>query len=174
MRVGRGDAVGDGDDKPSWTEREKLSFSELDRRRREGRQGNAPRPRSEKGRQREAAATRQYLRQIDGLFGKAPGSTDRERLARAMREAHGTPGLAAACRAYREAVGVPEELREVALFLDCRDAELVVAALEALRVRQAAGALEATPGLRSQLRTLAQDPEDAVAEAAEELLAALG
>lgn len=166
--------MGDGDDKPSWTEREKLSFSELDRRRREGRQGQAARPRSEAGRQREAAATRQYLRQVDGLFGKAPASAEAERLAREMREAHGTPGLAAACRAYRDAVGIPEDLRDVALFLDCRDAELVVAALEALRARREAGVLEAAAGLRSQLRTLAQDPEDAVAEAAEDLLEALG
>ena len=165
--------MGGGDDKPSWTEREKLSFSELDRRRREGRQGQASRPRSEGARQRETAATRQYLKQIDGLFGEAPADAERERLARAMREAHGTPGLAAACRAYRDALGVPQDLRDLALFLDCRETELVVAALEALLARQGAGALEATPGLRSQLRTLAQEPDDAVAGAAEELLEAL-
>jgi hypothetical protein len=165
--------VGDGDDKPSWTERTKLSFSELDRRRREGRQGHTSHPRSEQGRQREAAATRQYLKHVDGLFGKAPASAELERLARAMREAHGTPGLAAACRAYRDAGGVPDDLRDVGLFLDCRDAELVVAALEGLRARREAGGLEVTPGLRSQLRTLAQDADDAVAEAAEELLEAL-
>ncbi len=167
-------ALSDGDDKPSWTERDKLSFSELDRRRRERRQGHEPRARSEKGRQREAAATHQYLKQIDGLFGKEPQSAEVEGLARAMRDAHGTPGLAAACRAYRDAAGIPDDLRDVGLFLDCREAELVVAALEALRGRHEAGGLDASSGLRSQLRSLAQDRDDAVAEAAEELLAALG
>jgi hypothetical protein len=165
--------VGDRDDKPSWTERDKLSFSELDRRRRERRQGHAPGPRDEAGRQGEAGAARQYLKRIDGLFGKAPASAEVESLARAMREAHGSPGLAAACRAYRDAAGIPADLRDVALFLDCGDAELLVAALEALRARREAGGLEATPGLRSQLRTLAQDARDPVAEAAEELLDAL-
>lgn len=165
--------MGDGDDKPSWTERDKLSFSELDRRRRERRQGHESRARSEKGRQREASASRQYLKQIDGLFGKAPRSAEVEGLVRAMRDAHGTPGLAAACRAYRDAAGIPDDLRDVALFLDSRDAELVVAALGALRGRHDAGGLDVTSGLRSQLRTLAEDPDDAVAGAAEELLAAL-
>ena len=38
---------------------------------------------------------------------------------------------------------------------------------------QAAGSLEVTPGLRTQLRMLAQDADDEVASAAEELLGSL-
>lgn len=162
--------MGDRDDKPGWSEREKLSFSERDRRRRERRDGHEPRPQGEKARQREAAGTRQYLKQIDGLFGSAPGKAEAERLARAMRDAHGTPKLAEACRAYRDALGMPDAARELALFLDSGDAELVVAALERLRAGHESGELELTSGLRSQLRMLAQDPDDAVAEAAEDLL----
>lgn len=162
--------MGDRDDKPGWTERDKLTFSELDRRRRERRDEREPRPRTEKARQRQAAATKQYLKEIDGLFGKAPDRAATERLARAMRDAHGTPELAGACRAYREVFGVPEDPRDLALFLDSGDPELVVAALEGLRARQEAGDLEPSSGLRSQLRMLAQDSDDDVAEAAEDLL----
>lgn len=165
--------MGHRDDKPGWSEREKLSFSELDRRRRERRAGHEPRPRDEASRQREAAATRQYLKQVDGLFGSTPGRAEAEPLERAMRDAHGTPKLADACRAYRDALGMPGAARDLSLFLDSGDAELVVGALEALRAARDSGGLEATAGLRSQLRLLAQDPDDAVAAAAEELLALL-
>lgn len=161
--------MGEGDDKPGWTEREKLSFSELDRRRRERRDDRERRPQGEKARQRTADATKRYLKQIDGLFG-AKGGAEKERLARAMRDAHGTPGLAEACRAYRDAVGMPGSARDLALFLDSGDPELVVAGLEGLRAGHEAGALELSSGLRSQVRLLAQDRDDAVAETAEELL----
>ena len=89
-----------------------------------------------------------------------------------MREARGTPGLAGACRAYRDALGLPEDLVQLSLFLDSGNPELVLAALDALRAAQAGGTLQPTSGLRTQLRMLAQDADDAVAEAAEELLAA--
>jgi hypothetical protein len=165
--------VGGDDEKPSWTERDKLSFSELDRRRRERRDEREPRPRSEKARQRTAQATKQYLKQIDTLFSKDPAGAEGERLAKSMRDAHGTPQLAEACRAYRDALGVPDDPKQISLFLDSGDAELVVAALDALRSGQEAGTLQLTSGLRSQVRMLAQDSDDEVAEAAEELLALL-
>jgi len=165
--------VGDRDDKPGWIERQKRSFSELDRLRRERRDRRDEAPRGEKARARSAEATHRYLRQIDGLFGKTPRGAETERLALAMREAHGTPGLAGACRAYRDALGVPDDPRDLALFLDARDEEIVVAALEALRRHLGSGPVEIGPGMRSQIRLLAEDPSDRIAEAAEDALAAL-
>jgi len=47
---------------------------------------------------------------------------------------------------------------------------VVLAGLEALREAIASGALAPTAGLRTQLRLLAQDADDAVASAADELL----
>ena len=107
------------------------------------------------------------------MFVKGKGGAEGERLARAMREARGTPDFAAACRAYRDAVGLPEETAQLSLFLDSGDPELVLAALGALRAAHAGGKLQPTSGLRTQLRLLAQDANDAVAEDAEALLAAL-
>jgi hypothetical protein len=164
--------VGDRDDKPGWTEREKLSFSELDRRRRERRDGRDPAPRGEQARQRSEAATRQYLKEIDGLF-KGPQAGDAERLAADMRAAHGSGRLAEACRAYRDAVGVPDDPGLLSLFFDAGDPELAVEALGALRRRQEAGGSPLSAGLRTQVRMLSQDADDRVAEAAEELLDAL-
>ena len=161
---------GDDDDRPGWVEREKLSFSELDRRRREGRGSGDRPPAGPKAGERSEAATRQYLKEIDGIFAKGSGGAEGERLTKAMRDAHGTPGLAAACREFRDALGVPDDPSDLALFFDCGDPEIIVAALEASRAMCEGGTLRPSSGMRSQLRMLAQHADDAVAEAAEDLL----
>lgn len=158
------------DDRPGFLDRDKKSFSELDRRRREGRGGGAPRPASPAQKARLESAKKQYLKQVDSLFARGTGGAEGERLAAAVRDARGTPGLAAACRAYRDAVGAPGDAALVSCFLDAGEPELVVAGLEALRAGHAAGRIELLPGLRTQLRLLAQSSDDAVASAAEELL----
>jgi hypothetical protein len=157
----------DDDERP----RERLSWREIDRRRGSARPSQ-PNPPSAAEKTREGAAAKAYMKQLDGLFVKARGGAEGERLARAMREARGTPGLADACRAYRAAVGLPDDAVQLSLFLDSGDAELVLTALAALRSAHAEGRLSPTSGLRTQLRLLAQDANDAIAEGAEELLAA--
>jgi hypothetical protein len=164
--------MGQDDDRPSWVEREKKSFSELDRMRRERRSGGEQRPRGAADQARATQATKQYVKQIDGIF-SAGKREEQEKLAQAMRDARGTPGLADACRAYRDAVGLPVDARHISCFLDAADRELVVDGLEALRQAHEAGDFEVTAGLRTQLRMLAEDPDDEVAERAEELIGLL-
>jgi len=159
----------DDDDRP----RERLSWREVDRRRGGARQRPEDRPKSAFEIARDSAAAKAYTKKLDGLFVTSKGGAAGERLAREMREARGTPALAGACRAYRDAVGLPEDPAQLSLFLDSGDPELVLAALAALRSAQAGGTLQPTSGLRTQLRMLTQDANDAVAEAAEELLEAL-
>jgi hypothetical protein len=113
------------------------------------------------------------MKQLDQLFTKTPGGAEADRLAKAIRDAHGTPGLAGACRAFRDALGCPHDPGLLALFLDAREPELVCEALGALAAMHATGKLAASPGLRTQLRLLMQDSDDAVAEGAETLLARL-
>jgi hypothetical protein len=160
-----------GDDR-SWNDGDKLSFSERDRRRREGR---GPRDERPKGVPKAVsdAVTKQYLKQLDGMFSKTKGGAKVEKLESALRAAHGTPGLADACRAYREAAGVPDDPVLLGLFLDTGEAELVLEALAALRAAHDAGRIKLSAGLRSQLRMLAEDRNRAVAELAEALVARL-
>ncbi len=158
------------EDRPGFLDREKKSFSELDRARRDRSSSGERRPRSPRDQARASAATKQYVKHIDELFSVGRGGPEGERLARELLEARGTPGLADACRAYRDGVGAPAGAPEISCFLDAGDTELVLAGLEALSAACQAGSLRVTPGLRSQLRMLAQEPDDAVAEAAEELL----
>jgi hypothetical protein len=160
----------DRDDDRDDRERPRRSWREIDRMR-DG-TGGAPErvPRGTAARARADAASREYRRQLDRQFARGKGGAEGERLARAMRDAHGTSGLAEACRAYREAVGPPEDVTLVSLFLDSGDRELTRVGLESLRASCDAGSLQPTAGLRSQLRLLAQDRDDDIAEAAESLL----
>ena len=159
----------DDDERP----RERLSWREIDRRRGGARSRPEDRPKSRDEIARDSAAAKAYTKKLDGLFVTSRGGAAGERLAREMREARGTPALAGACRAYRDAVGLPEDPAQLSLFLDSGDPELVLAALAALRAGRAGGTLQPTSGLRTQLRMLTQDANDAVAEAAEELLASV-
>ena len=161
----------DSGDKPGYLDRDKLSFAERDRLRRERRSsGDAP-PRNPAARARAEAATKQYVAEIDRLFEPAgDGGAEGRRLAEAMRDAHGSAGLADACRAHREGIGIPKDGSLLGLFLDSGVVELVLDGLAGLRALSDAGALKASAGLKSQLRMLGDDANDDVAEGAETLL----
>lgn len=155
-----------GDDRP------KKTFAERDRERREGRRESTPR--GPGARARQERDRRDALSEADALFAKDRGGPEGDRLAKQMRDAHGTPDLPAACREYRETVGrLPESTELLSLFLDCGDRELVLAGLEALLALADRGGLEPSRGLKSQLRILAQGFDGDLADAAEELLEGL-
>jgi len=139
--------------------------------RREGRSSGEPRPRGKAAEERARQATTQYLKEADKLFAKGQGGAEGERLAGEIRKTHGTPQLAEACRAYHDALGMPDDVGLLALFLDSGESGLVVEALRALLDLRRAGSLAPSAGLRSQIRVLAQGFDDDVAEAAEDLLA---
>jgi len=160
----------DRDDGDHGSERPRRSWREIDRMRdgSGGAQERGPRGAAEQA--RADAASRAYRKQLDQRFTREKGGAEGQRLAKAMRDAHGTPALADACRAYRDAVGPPVEAANISLFLDCGDPELILVGLDALRSSREAGTLEPTPGLRRQLRMLVQDAHDEVADTAEEIL----
>jgi hypothetical protein len=147
-------------------------MSDDDRPKRSWRERDASRNRSrhvapdDRGRggtgERSRAATEAYKRKLGLLFSGAPGG------------APATPGLSAACAAYREALGMPQDASLLALFLDATDRDVVLAALAALSEMRAAATPGAIPpGLRSQAGMLAEGTDDEIAEAAEALLARL-
>lgn len=153
----------------------KLSYSELDKLRRERRSDDRGGRRQGKAAQaRSDMATKQYLQDIDKLFSSAEGGTEGEALAKAVRDAHGTPELDDACREYREKFGIPKSPDLLSLFLDCRAPDLVIATLDALIALMGADDDFAVGrGVQSQLRTLAQGFDNDIAERAEEILEGL-
>jgi len=152
----------DRNDRPSWSEIDKL---------RDGtRSGRERRPRGAADEARARAASEQYVKEVDKLFSKEKGGAEAEALAGAVRDAHGSPELGPACSAYVAALGTPRDPGLLSIFLDSDDAEIMVPALERLLELHEAGELEVGAGLRSQLRILAQSFDDGVAGAAEDLL----
>ena len=109
-------------DDRSWNDGDKLSFSERDRRRREGRSSEDRRPRGVSQAKVEEAS-KQYIQKLDELFSKKKSGVDVEKFAAAMRAAHGTSGLATACREYRDAAGLPDDPLLLGMFLEHADAE---------------------------------------------------
>ncbi len=151
-------------------DREKLSYSERDRLRQDRAKGYDT-PRGRGGQQRQAQARDAALKQAESIF-SAEGKGERgDELAKAVRAAHGTPELAEACHAFVAEVGLPKSLDLLQIFIDTSDATLMVPALEELLARKEAGELEVSSGLRSQLRILAEDPDDDIAGLSEDLLA---
>lgn len=145
----------------------KLSYSERDRMRREG--GGGPRPNRE-AQAVEAERSRQALESADALFSDEKGGEEGKALADAVRAAHGTPELAAACQAYIEALGAPASTELASIFLDAGDKAISVSTLDSLlRVKQK-GRLEIGGSVKRQLRILSEDFDDDLASRAEELL----
>jgi hypothetical protein len=158
----------DGDD--DRDERPKLSWSELDRLRDKARPPrDERRPRGAAAEARARGATQSYLKQLDQKIFAKGGQGGGDDLARAVRDALGTPALADACRAYVEARGAPTDPALIAAFLDARDRAIQLAALEALAPDRTPR-VTPTPGLRSQLRVLAEGADDELAERSEEIL----
>jgi hypothetical protein len=158
-----GDALGSDD-------REKLSFSERDRLRRE-REAGHDRPRGPGGRQRQEEQRDAALKMAESIFSEEGVGSRGDELARAVRAAHGSAELPEACHAFVAEVGMPRSVDLLQIFIDSADPTLVVPALEALLQRKQSGELEISAGLKSQLRTLSSDPDDDVAGISEDILA---
>ncbi|MCB9726342.1 MAG: hypothetical protein H6748_20005 [Spirochaetaceae bacterium] len=146
----------------------KLTYSERDRLRREG---GSSRPRSGRARADEARRSKQALAAADALFTDEQGGQPGKALAAAVREAHGTTDLAAACRAYLEGIGPPSSAELASIFLDAGDKAISVRVLDELLRLKDEGQLALEGGLKRQVRLLAEDFDDDLASRAEDLLA---
>ncbi|MCP4038693.1 MAG: hypothetical protein GY733_17265 [bacterium] len=152
----------------------KRSWKEIDQKRDGTHRSEHDRPRHPAAEQRSAVATKSYLKEIDKLFTSTGMSAEAEALLKRVRDAHGSSDLAEACRAFREELGMPRELDLLSIFLDSGEAEIVVEALETLLALVEHADVELGKGVQSQLRILAQDFNNDIAEVAEDILEKLG
>jgi hypothetical protein len=154
---------------------DKISFSELDRRRAEARrEGGRSQSRNERAHRRGRASTAAYKRRVEErLFGKR-GDNGRGRLEERLRAAHGSENLLRTFREYTRSFGMPGDLGLLTLLLDLEEEQEVVRVIEAI-----GGAIEsAPPEQRSLLRRRLQNLEmsattDALADAVSGLLSRL-
>jgi len=145
----------------------KLTYSERDRLRREG--GARP-PRGGRARAEDEKRSRDAMKVADSLFTEEKGGQEGLELANAVRAAHGSTDLAAACRAYLDAIGPPKSAELASIFLDAGEKEISVIVLDDLLRQKDDGTLEVEGGLKRQIRILSEDFDDDLASRAEELL----
>jgi hypothetical protein len=143
----------------------KLTYSERDRMRREGGW-----PRSGRAKAEDEQRSQQALAVADSLFTEDKGGNEGKALADAVRAAHGTKDLPAACRTYLEGVGPPATKDLASVFLDAGEKELSLIALDELLRCKGAGDLNLDGGLKRQIRILSEDFDDDLASRAEDLL----
>ncbi len=154
----------------------KLTYSERDRLLRErGRGGGGSagsgRPRGARARAAEEKRARETLKVADALFTDERGGQAGKELAASVREAHGTPELAAACRAYLDALGPPTSVDLASIFLDAGEKSISLVVLDELLRQKESGDLDMGGGLKRQVRILSEDFDDDLASRAEDLLA---
>jgi len=149
-------------------DRSKLSFSERDRRRREG--GGQDRAAPRRSKRETEKVEREALKTADKLFTSEKGGQRGKELAKAVRESHGSSASAVACQAYRDEVGVPAARDLLSVFLDSGDKSLRVEALDELLRQKDEGELELASSLKAQVRMLSEEFDDAIASRAEEIL----
>ncbi len=152
-------------------DKDKVSFSERDRRSREKRKnGDQKRPRGEGAQRRSRAASSMYRRRIDEkLFGKR-GDAGRHRREERLREAHGSPNFVRTFREYVKDFGMPNDVQLLIRLLDLNEDRDVLKVIDAI-----GSAVEAAPEHRSLIRKRLQNLEmttgsDALADAAADLL----
>jgi hypothetical protein len=148
----------------------KLSWKEIDQRRDGTRRDEPKRPRDKFAQERADQATKEYMKELDKLFSTGHGGAEGEEQVKALRAAHGTPELAKVCRTFQAELGLPKDVGLLSIFLDSNEPELVVEALEVLLALQKSGDAEFGKGVVSQLRVLAQDFNNDIAEIAEEIV----
>ena len=159
----------------SEDDRPKRSWSEIDKLRDGTARREERRPRGKAAEARAQNATEQYLKQAgSALFSEGKrGGAEGDALAKAVLEAHGSPDFDAACAAYLEDQGPPEDERLIGALLDARDPEIRTAALRGLEAALDGGRFEPERALRNRVRGLAEELDDRIAEAAEDVLAKL-
>jgi hypothetical protein len=153
--------------------RDKISFSELDRKRREKKKGsNERRPRGERAQQRSRAASLRYRQRIDEkLFGKREDAP-RLRLEERLRDTHGTQLFSRTFREYVKGYGMPEDVPLLVTLLDLDEERDLLQVLQALDSLVDSVQPDHRNLLRSRLRNLEMSTSsDALADAAGELLA---
>lgn len=150
------------------SDRDKISFSELDKKRREKkREGGARRG----GRRQTQWAANSYKRRIDErLFGKK-GDAGRQRMAERLRESHGTANLTRIYREYVKGYGMPDDMGLLMLLLELEEEGEALKVIEALEAASESAPVEQKNLLKSRLRNLEMSTSsDALADAASGLL----
>lgn len=144
----------DRDDRPSWSEIDKLK----DRSKHAGREKSEVK---QKQTAREDWAKKQYMKEIEKLFSGEKEETEEQKKARKnILQRYGSSKFNSAVDQYVKKYGMPRDWSTLMLMLDHRNATIVTKALEVLRERAHEGSDAEQEGFKSKVKIIAMTADN--------------
>jgi monoamine oxidase len=148
------DAYDDRDDKPSWSEIDKLKD-------RSKHASQEKREVKKKETVREDWAKKQYMKEIEKLFSGEKEETEEQKKARkALVQRYGSSKFNSAVDQYVKKFGMPQDWSTLMLMLDHRNVAIVTKALEVLRQKIQEGSETEQEGFKSKVKIIAMTAEN--------------
>ncbi len=155
------------------SDREKISFSEQDKRRKEKKQGGGGGRRRGNGRGGRRGANAYKKKIEERLFGKK-GEAGRMRMVERLRASQGTPNFTRIYREYVKGHGMPADIQTLILLLDVDEEREALKVIDSLEAAAESAPSEQKSLLKSRLRNLEMSTSsDALADAATDLIGRL-
>jgi hypothetical protein len=155
-------------------EREKPSFSEMDKRRNQNRHGSTDRSQSQKKSRLQTWAAKQYRKELERLWMGKKGTEECQKALSEIHKRHGTTKFNSTVKNFVKEYGLPDDWETLFLLLDYRDSETVKQVLHKLVELYPDKSLTEMQGFRAKLDIMAMTAaneklKDAFRQAQEEL-----
>jgi len=150
-------------------EKEKLSWSEIDKRKDRSKHVSGEKA-SYKKSKRSEWALKQYRKEAERLLMGKKGSDAYKKARNAIHDRHGTSKFNAAAKAFVKEYGLPDDWDTLFLFLDYKDTDTVEEVLSRLRETYRERSLTEMQGFRAKLEIMATTTRDNKLRAAVEAI----
>lgn len=135
-------------------EREKLSWSEIDKLKDRSKHGSQERAQPKKSRLN-TWATKQYRRELEKLWMGKKGTEECRKALSEIHKRHGTAKFHSTVRSFIKEYGLPDDWETLFLLLDYRDIDIVKKVLEKMKELYQEQGLTEMQGFRAKLDIMA-------------------
>ena len=141
-------------------DRERLSWSEIDKLRNRSRHVGREQGSFQEGRLKSDWARKQHLHEANKFFLGKKGTAAYQKAHAALHEGYGTPAFPEAAKKFLKDFGLPDDWGTLLLLLDLPDSKWVSEALQALKGLYGKRSLLEQKGFKGKLRILATTTRD--------------
>lgn len=140
-------------------EREKLSWSEIDKRKDRSRHASQEKPVFKKSKRSEWIQ-KQYRKEAEKLFMGKKGTQEYKKDRNELYARHGTPKFPSIAKKFLQEYGLPDDWDTLFLFLDHKDVSTVREVILKLKTQYRERSLTAMQGFRAKLEIIALTTTD--------------
>jgi len=141
-------------------DRERLSWSEIDKRKDKSRHLSQEKPAFKKSKRSEWVQ-KQYLKEAEKLFMGKKGSPKYKEAFNELYRRHGTPKFPSVAKKFLQEYGLPTDWNTLFLFLDYNDGGTINEAILKLKSNYRERSLTEMQGFRAKLEIIAMTTKDA-------------